>query len=60
VDIVAKVSDFIADPPQYGKYEAFKARIVHAFQDSEEKRLKTLLYQAKLEDQRPSRFLKRF
>jgi len=58
-DIVAEVSDFTANPPQYGKYKAFKTRVLHTFQDSEEKRLKTLLYQAKLRDQRPSRFLKR-
>jgi len=32
---------------------------LHIFQDSEEKRLKTLLYQAELGDQRPSRFLRR-
>jgi len=58
-DIVAEVSDFTANPPQYGKYEAFKTRVLHTFRDSEEKRLKTLLYQAELGDQRPSRFLKR-
>jgi len=59
VDIVAEVSDFTTNPPQYGKYEAFKTRVLHTFRDSEEKRLKTLLYQAELGDQRPSRFLKR-
>jgi len=58
-DIVAEVSDFTTNPPQYGKYEAFKTRVLHIFQDSEEKRLKTLLYQAELGDQRPSRFLRR-
>jgi len=59
VNIVAEVSDFTTNPPQYGKYEAFKTRVLHAFRDSEEKHLKTLLYQAELGDQRPSRFLKR-
>jgi len=58
-DVVAKISDFTTNPPQYGKYEAFKVRVLHIFQDSEEKRLKTLLYQAELGDQRPSRFLRR-
>jgi len=57
-DIVAKVSDFTINPPQYGKYKAFKTRVLHTFQDSEEKYLKTLLYQAELGDQRPSCFLK--
>jgi len=47
-DVVAEVNDFTTNPPQYGKYEAFKTRILHIFQDSEEKRLKTLLYQAEL------------
>jgi len=58
VDIVAEVGDITTNHPQYGKYEAFKTRVLHAFRDSEEKRLKTLLYQAELGDQRPSRFLK--
>jgi len=58
MDIVAEVSDFTANPPQYGKYEAFKTRVLRTFQDSEEKRLKTLLHE-ELGDQRPSRFLKR-
>jgi len=58
-DVVTEVSDFILDPPQYGKYEAFKARILHVFQNSEEKRLKSLLYQEELGDQRPSHFLRR-
>jgi len=58
-DIIAEVSNFTANPPQYGKYEAFKTRVLHTFQDSEERRLKTLLYQTELGDQRPSRFLKR-
>jgi len=58
-DVVAEVSDFTANPPQYEKYEAFKARVLHIFQDSKEKRLKTLLYQAELGDQRPSHFSRR-
>jgi len=58
MDIVAEVSDFITNPPQYGKYETFKTHVLHIFQDSEEKHLKTLLYQAGLGDQRPSHFLR--
>jgi len=57
-DVVAEVSDFTANPSQYGKYEAFKVRVLHIFQDSKEKRLKTLLYKEELGDQRPARFLR--
>jgi len=42
-DVVAEVSNFIIDPPQYGKYEALKTRILHEFRDNEEKHLRTLL-----------------
>jgi len=56
-DIVAEVATS-PNPLQYGKYKTFKTRVLHTFQDSEEKRLKRLLYQAELRDQRSSHFLK--
>jgi len=45
-DIDSEVSDFIMDPPQYGKYEALKSRIIHKFRDSEKKCLRVMLNQA--------------
>jgi len=59
MDIVAEVSDFTINLSQYEKYEAFKARVLHVFRDSEKKRLEMLLYQGELGDQRSSCFLRR-
>jgi len=57
--MVAEVRNFITDPPQYRKYEAFKKRVVREFQDNEDKHWRMLLNQAELGEQRPSRFLRR-
>lgn len=56
--VLAEVSELITNPPENGKYDALKTRILTEFQDSEEKRLKTLLNQTELGNQRPSRLLK--
>ncbi|XP_039313514.1 uncharacterized protein LOC120359582 [Solenopsis invicta] len=57
-DVISEVSELVTNPPANGKYEALKTRILAEFQDSEEKRLKTLLNQTVLGDQRPSRLLR--
>jgi len=44
-ELLAEISDFIMDPPQYGKYEALKTHVLHEFRDSEDKRWRTLLNQ---------------
>lgn len=56
--VLSQVSDIITNSPENGKYEALKAKILREFQDSEKKRLKTLLNRTELGDQRPSRLLK--
>lgn len=56
--VLSEVSELITNPLEAGKYDALKARILAVFQDSEEKRLKTLLNQTELGNQRPSRLLK--
>jgi len=56
--VLAEVSELVINPPESGKYEALKARILSEFQESEEKRLKTLLNQTELGSQRPSRLLR--
>ncbi|XP_036148370.1 uncharacterized protein LOC118647459 [Monomorium pharaonis] len=56
--VLHEVSDIVTNPPTDNKYETLKTRILTEFQDSEEKRLKTLLNQTELGDKRPSRLLK--
>jgi len=54
-NILAELSELVTNPSQNGKYEALKTHLLSKFQDSEEKRLRTLFNQAKW-DQRPSCF----
>ncbi|XP_018358555.1 PREDICTED: uncharacterized protein LOC108758226 [Trachymyrmex cornetzi] len=58
-DVLAEVSELLTNPPEFNKYEALKSCILREFQDSEEKRLKTLLNQTELGIQRPSHLLRR-
>lgn len=56
--VLSEVSELITNPPNDGKYETLKTKILSEFQVSEEKRLKTLLSATELSNLRPSRLLK--
>jgi len=49
-DVFVEISESIMNSPQCDKYKTLKTSIVSEFRDSEEKRLKALLNQAKLGD----------
>lgn len=51
------VSDIIRDPPAQGKYEAVKSRILTAFAETPERKLRRVLKGQLLGDQKPSHFL---
>ena len=57
-DILSQVSDIIESPPERDAYESLKRRIIEAFSDSEEKKLKKLLQELDLGDKRPSVLLR--
>lgn len=57
-EILCEVSDIVTNPPVTDKYETLKNRLVAAFEDSEEKRLRTLLNELELGDRKPSQLLR--
>ncbi|GBN26831.1 hypothetical protein AVEN_249245-1 [Araneus ventricosus] len=56
-DVIAQVSDIILNPPEELKYEALKERLIEQFADSETHRLKLLLQELQLGDDRPTQLL---
>ncbi|GBM32999.1 hypothetical protein AVEN_263493-1 [Araneus ventricosus] len=56
-DVIAQDSDIILNPPEELKYEALKERLIEQFADSETHRLKLLLQELQLGDDRPTRLL---
>ncbi|GBN26809.1 hypothetical protein AVEN_90463-1 [Araneus ventricosus] len=56
-DVIAQVSDIILNPPEELKYEALKERLIEQFADSETRRLKLLLQELQLGDDRPTQLL---
>lgn len=53
-EVLTQVADIIENPPATNMYETLKARLITAFSDSEQKRLKTLLSGIELGDRKPS------
>ncbi|GBN89910.1 hypothetical protein AVEN_261465-1 [Araneus ventricosus] len=56
-DVIAPVSDIILNPPEELKYEALKEHLIEQFADSETHRLKLLLQELQLGDDRPTQLL---
>lgn len=53
------VSDIILNPPNTGKYEALTSRLISEFADSEHSKIKKLLTDLQLGDDRPSQLLRK-
>lgn len=58
-DLLGIVGDIIDAPPEQGKYEALKRRIIDSLSDSQETRLRRLLRGQAMGDEKPSLFLQR-
>ncbi|CAB0013452.1 unnamed protein product [Nesidiocoris tenuis] len=58
-DVMEHVSDIISKPPAFDLYPNLKARIIDIFAESEERKLRKLLVEAELGDQRPSQLLRK-
>lgn len=52
------ISDIIRAPPNENKYEAIKSRLIKDFTDSENRKLRRLLQECELGDQKPSQLLR--
>lgn len=56
---IQQISDLVLKPPETGKYEALKTRLIAVYQESESRSLQKLLRGLELGDQRPSQLLRR-
>lgn len=58
-DVLSYVSDIVLNPPAQGRYEAVKQRLIQLFEETENKKLKSLLTELTLGDMRPSDLLRK-
>lgn len=57
-DIILQVSDILAQPPANNKYTTLKTRLLEIYEESEAKKIKKLLNEMELGDQKPSQLLR--
>ncbi|XP_043506110.1 uncharacterized protein LOC122526658 [Polistes fuscatus] len=58
-DILPFISDILVEPPEEGKFDALKARIISDFDESSETKLRKLLRSSQPTDAKPSNILQR-
>lgn len=58
-DMLDTVSDIILNPPNQGKFAALKQRIITAFDEGNERRLRRLLRSSEMSDEKPTAYLHR-
>lgn len=58
-DVLSAVSDIVLTPPAINPYNTIKERLIERFADSEHKKLKNLLHDLSLGDQKPSDLLRK-
>lgn len=56
---VEQIGDIILSPPNTGRFEELKKRLLSVYEESETKQLQKLLNEVELGDQRPSQLLRR-
>lgn len=56
---LSMVSDLIRNPPADGKYDTLKTRLIGEYTDSDQKKLKVLLTEIELGDDKPSHLLRK-
>lgn len=58
-EVLTHISDIVLNPPPTEKYEKLKTRLINEFRGSEQKRLKSLLLEMCLGDDKPSHLLRK-
>lgn len=58
-DILSYVSDIVLTPPNSDKYQTLKSRLISEFSDSEQRRIKAVLSELTLGDDKPSHLLRK-
>lgn len=59
LDALQQVSDLLTDPPAENKYNALRARLIGAFEESETRQFQKLVSEMELGDQKPSQLLRK-
>lgn len=58
-EVIAQVTDILTDPPACDKYNTLKKRLLEIYEESEERKIKKLIGEMELGDQKPSQLLRR-
>ncbi|XP_076232889.1 uncharacterized protein LOC143178244 [Calliopsis andreniformis] len=58
-NILPMVSDILIDPPQQNKYQTIKSRIINAFEETNESKLRKLMHGLEISEEKPSNFLQK-
>lgn len=58
-DVLSHVSDIVINPPETEKYAALSQRLISEFEDTEHQKIKKLLTDLQLGDERPSHLLRK-
>lgn len=57
--VIQQVADVLAKPPETGRYDALKNRLLSVYEESESRRIQKLVSDMQLGDQKPSQLLRR-
>ncbi|KAJ0169248.1 hypothetical protein K1T71_015278 [Dendrolimus kikuchii] len=58
-EVVVELSDFLANPPDSGKFQALKTKLLGLYEDSKARQIEKLTGEMELGDQKPSQLLHR-
>lgn len=56
-DAIGQLTDFLVNPPETGKYEALKGKLLKIYEDSKTRQIEKLISEMELGDQKPSQLL---
>ncbi|KAI8431429.1 hypothetical protein MSG28_015948 [Choristoneura fumiferana] len=57
--VIQQIADILEKPPEQNKFDTLKKRLLHLYEETETKRLRKLMTEMDLGDQRPSQLLRR-
>lgn len=58
-EVIMQLTDFLTKPPESGKFQALKAKLLTLFEDSKNRQIEKLIGEMELGDQKPSQLLHR-
>ncbi|XP_045502775.1 uncharacterized protein LOC123699789 [Colias croceus] len=58
-EVIEQVTDILISPPETGKYEKLKRRLLQIFEESEDRQIKKLIGEMELGDQKPSQLMRK-